>query len=122
MAGPWWVLLLTGIAWLIISVIVLRFTTTSAATIGVLLGLVFLVAMANEFFIASVRLGWRWAHVLTGIIFLAAARPQLADSPAPAACLRRWRYLAAGAQMAADAPTRLQQGEVRSAWSWSGSR
>lgn len=38
MAGPWWVLLLTGIAWLIISVIVLRFTTTSAATIGVLLG------------------------------------------------------------------------------------
>jgi uncharacterized membrane protein HdeD (DUF308 family) len=122
MAGPWWVLLLTGIAWLIISVIVLRFTTTSAATIGVLLGVVFLVAMANEFFIASVRLGWRWAHVLMGIIFLAAARPQLAASHAPAVCLRRWRYLAAGAQMAADAPTRLQQGEVRSAWSWSGSR
>jgi len=35
LAGPWWVLLLTGIAWLIISVIVLRFTTTSAATVGV---------------------------------------------------------------------------------------
>jgi uncharacterized membrane protein HdeD (DUF308 family) len=73
MAGPWWLLLLTGIAWLIISVIVLRFTTTSAATIGALLGVVFLAAMANEFFIAYVRLGWRWAHVLMGIIFLAAA-------------------------------------------------
>jgi uncharacterized membrane protein HdeD (DUF308 family) len=73
MAGPWWLLLLTGIAWLIISVIVLRFTTTSAATIGVLLGVVFLAAMANEFFIAYVRLGWRWAHVLMGIIFLGAA-------------------------------------------------
>ncbi len=73
MAGPWWLLLLTGIAWLIISVIVLRFTTTSAATIGVLLGVVFLAAMANEFFIAYVRLRWRWAHVLMGIIFLAAA-------------------------------------------------
>jgi uncharacterized membrane protein HdeD (DUF308 family) len=73
MAGPWWLLLLTGIAWLIISVIVLRFTTTSAATVGVLLGVVFLAAMANEFFIAYVRLGWRWAHVLMGIIFLAAA-------------------------------------------------
>jgi len=73
MAGPWWVLLLTGIAWLIISVIVLRFTTTSAATIGVLLGVVFLAAMANEFFIAYVRLRWRWAHVLMGIIFFAAA-------------------------------------------------
>ena len=34
---------------------------------------VFLAAMASEFFIASVRLGWRWAHVLMGIIFLAAA-------------------------------------------------
>ncbi len=73
MAGPWWLLLLTGIAWLIISVIVLRFTTTSAATVGVLLGVVFLAAMANEFFIAYVRLGWRWAHMLMGIIFLAAA-------------------------------------------------
>jgi uncharacterized membrane protein HdeD (DUF308 family) len=73
LAGPWWLLLLTGVAWLIISVIVLRFTTTSAATIGVLLGVVFLAAMANEFFIAYVRLGWRWAHALTGIIFLAAA-------------------------------------------------
>jgi hypothetical protein len=60
MAGPWWVLLLTGIAWLIISVIVLRFTTISAATIGVLLGVVFLAAMAEEFFIAYVRLRWRW--------------------------------------------------------------
>jgi uncharacterized membrane protein HdeD (DUF308 family) len=73
MAGPWWLLLLTGIAWLIISVIVLRFTTTSAGTIGVLLGVVFLAAMANEFFIAYVRLRWRWAHVLMGVIFLAAA-------------------------------------------------
>jgi uncharacterized membrane protein HdeD (DUF308 family) len=73
MAGPWWLLLLTGIAWLIISVVVLRFTATSAATVGVLLGVVFLAAMANEFFIAYVRLGWRWAHVLMGIVFLAAA-------------------------------------------------
>jgi uncharacterized membrane protein HdeD (DUF308 family) len=54
-------------------VIVLRFTTTSAATIGVLLGVVFLAAMANEFFIAYARLRWRWAQVLMGIIFLAAA-------------------------------------------------
>jgi uncharacterized membrane protein HdeD (DUF308 family) len=73
LAGPWWLLLLTGIAWLIISMIVLRFTTTSAATIGVLLGVVFLAAMANEFFIASVRLRWQWAHGLMGIIFLAGA-------------------------------------------------
>lgn len=73
LGGPWWVLLLTGIAWLIFSVIVLRFTTTSVATIGVLMGVVFLAAMVNEFLIASVRPRWRWAHVLLGILFLGGA-------------------------------------------------
>ena len=93
LGGPWWVLLLTGIAWLIISVIVLRFTTTSAATVGVLLGVVFLAAMANEFFVAYVRLGWRWAHVLMAIVFLAAAiwafaRPSTRSGlwPRPSGC------------------------------------
>ena len=73
LAGPWWVLLLTGIAWLIVSVIVLRFTTTSAATVGVLLGVIFLAAMANEVLLALVRRRWRWAHVLMSIVFLAGA-------------------------------------------------
>ena len=73
MAGPWWVLLLTGIAWLIISVIVLRFRMTSVATIGVLMGVVFLAAMANEFLIAAVRPRWGWAHILLGILFLGGA-------------------------------------------------
>jgi uncharacterized membrane protein HdeD (DUF308 family) len=73
LAGPWWVLLLTGIAWLIISVIVLRFRMTSVATIGVLIGVVFLAAMVNEFLIAAVRRRWGWAHVLLGIFFLGGA-------------------------------------------------
>ena len=73
MAGPWWLLLLTGIAWLIISVIVLRFRVSSVATIGVLMGVVFLAAMANEFLIASVRRRWGWAHALLGILFLGGA-------------------------------------------------
>jgi uncharacterized membrane protein HdeD (DUF308 family) len=73
LAGPWWVLLLTGIAWLIISVIVLRFRMTSVATIGVLMGVVFLAAMANEFLIATVRPRWGWAHALLGIVFLGGA-------------------------------------------------
>ena len=71
--SPWWVLLLTGIAWLIFSVIVLRFTTTSVATIGVLMGAVFLAATVNEFLIASLRPRWRWVHALLGILFLGGA-------------------------------------------------
>jgi len=70
LAGPWWIFLLTGIAWLIIAWVVLRFTPASVATVGVLLGVLFLVAMVNEFFIASVLSSWRWLHVVMGIIFL----------------------------------------------------
>jgi uncharacterized membrane protein HdeD (DUF308 family) len=73
LAGPWWMFLLTGIGWLIISVVVLRVTTAAAATIGVLAGLVLLGAMLNEFLIALVRPHWRWAHVLMGIVFIAGA-------------------------------------------------
>ena len=73
LAGPWWMFLLTGIGWLVISVVVLRVTTASAATIGVLAGLVLLAVMLSEFLIALVRPHWRWAHVLMGIVFLAGA-------------------------------------------------
>jgi uncharacterized membrane protein HdeD (DUF308 family) len=73
LVGPWWVFLLTGIAWLVISMVVLRFNTTSAFTIGILMGVVFLGAMVNEFAIASVWPPWRWARVLMGVLFLAGA-------------------------------------------------
>jgi uncharacterized membrane protein HdeD (DUF308 family) len=69
LAGPWWLFLLTGIAWLILAWIALRFTPASVPTIGALLGVYFLVAMINEFFIASVRSSWRWLHIVMGVIF-----------------------------------------------------
>jgi uncharacterized membrane protein HdeD (DUF308 family) len=72
-AAPWWLLLLTGIAWLIITVVVLRFSIASAATIGLLVGAVFLAAMAGEFLLASVRPNWGWAHALLGLLFLGGA-------------------------------------------------
>jgi hypothetical protein len=54
-AGPWWVLLVTGILWFLISLIVLRFDLASLAAVGTLLGVVLLIASLNEFFVASVR-------------------------------------------------------------------
>ena len=69
LAGPWWIFLLTGIAWLILGWIALRFNPASIPTVGVLLGVYFLMAAINEFFIASVMSNWRWLHILMGIIF-----------------------------------------------------
>ncbi len=69
LAGPWWLFLLTAIAWLIIAWVALRFTPASIATVGVLLGVLFLFGMLDEFLIASVRSNWRWLHVAMGVIF-----------------------------------------------------
>lgn len=68
-AGPWWMLLVTGILWFLISLIVLRFDLASLAAVGTLLGIVLLVASVNELFVASLRRGWRWAHLLLGVVF-----------------------------------------------------
>ena len=73
MAGPWWLFLVTGIAWLIISVMVLRFTPASINTVGILMGVLFLLGGFNEFMIGSVVPSWRWAHILLGILFIVGA-------------------------------------------------
>jgi uncharacterized membrane protein HdeD (DUF308 family) len=72
-AGPWWMFLVTGVAWLIISAAVLRFNTTSVATIGVLIGVVFLIASAGEILLASTRASWGWLHILMSVLFVGAA-------------------------------------------------
>jgi uncharacterized membrane protein HdeD (DUF308 family) len=69
----WWVLEVVGAAWLIVAVLVLRFTKTSLTTVGVLIGVLFLAAAVEEFLIAYVRSTWRWAHGLLGILFVAGA-------------------------------------------------
>ena len=43
-ARYWWVLLVAGFAWLLIAWLVLRMNQTSLATVGVLLGVVFIMA------------------------------------------------------------------------------
>jgi uncharacterized membrane protein HdeD (DUF308 family) len=70
LTGPWWMFLVSGIAWLIISVVVLRFSIVSVATVGILMGAVFLVAALDEFVIASFRPNWGWAHILMGVLFI----------------------------------------------------
>jgi uncharacterized membrane protein HdeD (DUF308 family) len=73
LTGPWWAFLLAGIAWVIISVIILRFNIASVATIGLLLGALFLLSAVEEFVMAWVRPRWGWAHALLGLLFIGGA-------------------------------------------------
>jgi uncharacterized membrane protein HdeD (DUF308 family) len=55
----WWVFLITGTAWLILSLIMFRFNITSAKSIGVLAGIVFLIAGVIEIgMVVVVHGGW----------------------------------------------------------------
>jgi hypothetical protein len=69
----WWLFLVTGIAWLVVGWLVLRMNLTSLTTVGVLLGIVFIVAGVNEAGVASLMSGgWKvWYYVMAFIFFLA---------------------------------------------------
>jgi uncharacterized membrane protein HdeD (DUF308 family) len=69
-AGWWWLFLLTGIVWIWVSLIVLQFDLRSVTAIGILTGVVFIVAGVNEFVDMAVVRGWRWLHGLMGVLFI----------------------------------------------------
>jgi uncharacterized membrane protein HdeD (DUF308 family) len=71
-ARYWWVFLVTGIAWLVIAWLVLRLNETSITTVGVLIGVVFIVAGVNEAVLATlVSGGWSvWYYLMSVIFFL----------------------------------------------------
>lgn len=68
--GPWWLFLITGIAWVLISFMVLAFDPTSAATIGYLVAFVLIAAGITEFANISQAGGWKWVHALLGVLFV----------------------------------------------------
>jgi uncharacterized membrane protein HdeD (DUF308 family) len=66
----WWVFLVSGVAWLLVAWLVLRLDQRSIATVGVLLGVVFLLAGVNEVGIAAVVPGgWKVWHWIMAVIF-----------------------------------------------------
>ncbi len=71
-ARAWWVFLATGIAWLILSLIVFRMDLSSVFAVGVLFGVIAISAGATELgAVAAVRGGWRWLHAVLGVVFVA---------------------------------------------------
>jgi uncharacterized membrane protein HdeD (DUF308 family) len=70
----WWLFLVTGIAWFIIAMVVLRFDESSITTIGVLMGVLFLIAGFNEFLMLGADSGgWKILHGILGVLFVLGA-------------------------------------------------
>jgi uncharacterized membrane protein HdeD (DUF308 family) len=70
---PWWLLLLTGIGWVLVALIVLRFDYTSVSAISILFGIVALIAGALEIAVTIVADGWwKILHGLLAVVFIVA--------------------------------------------------
>ena len=70
----WWAALVAGVVWFLIAWLVLRADATSLATVGVLVGAVFLLAAVNEAAVAGFAAGgWRVAHYILGAVFVLGA-------------------------------------------------
>jgi uncharacterized membrane protein HdeD (DUF308 family) len=71
--GYWWLLLVAGIAWLVISLVILQFDDTSVTTVGILIGLMFLLAGVQNFALSAVADSMRWLWALFGVLFVVSA-------------------------------------------------
>jgi uncharacterized membrane protein HdeD (DUF308 family) len=68
----WWLLLVTGVAWVVIAILILRFDYTTVAAIAVLFGVFCFAAAADEVMVSAVTSsrGWRILHWLLAALFI----------------------------------------------------
>jgi len=66
----WWVFLITGSLWLIISLVVFRFDLSSVTAVGIMIAIVVIASGANELLAIGVSAGgWKWVHGILGVVF-----------------------------------------------------
>ena len=73
--GYWWLWLLTGIAWVVISLVILQFNSASVTTVGILVGVMFTFASVENFALLYMPEtgAMRWVAAIFGGFFLVAA-------------------------------------------------
>ena len=71
--GYWWVGLVAGISWLIISLVILQFDSASVTTVGILVGLMFLLAGVQNVVVTTLPVKHRWVAGLFSVLFLISA-------------------------------------------------
>jgi uncharacterized membrane protein HdeD (DUF308 family) len=69
----WWIFLVTGLIWFVISLVVLRFNDRSIDTVGIIMGVVFIVGALSEFLMVPAEsTGWKILHSILGVVFILA--------------------------------------------------
>jgi uncharacterized membrane protein HdeD (DUF308 family) len=68
----WWLWLVAGTAWVIIALVILQFDEASIRTVGVLIGIMFLLSGMQQLAIAIVVRRLRWVLALFGLLFVVA--------------------------------------------------
>jgi uncharacterized membrane protein HdeD (DUF308 family) len=71
--GYWWVGLVAGVAWLVISLVILQFDSASVTTVGVLVGVMFLLAGVQNLAVTTLPVEHRWVPALFSVLFLVSA-------------------------------------------------
>jgi uncharacterized membrane protein HdeD (DUF308 family) len=68
----WWLLLVSGVAWIVIAIVILRFDYNTVAAIAILFAVFCYAAAANEVMVAMVSTsrGWRILHWLLAVLFV----------------------------------------------------
>jgi uncharacterized membrane protein HdeD (DUF308 family) len=70
---PWWLLLVTGIGWMLVALIVLRFDYTTVTAISILFGVVAIAAGVLEIGVTVLAQGWwKLLYGLLAVVFIAA--------------------------------------------------
>lgn len=66
----WWAWLVSGVLWILAAVVILQFRHTSITLVGIIIGVMFLVAGIEEFAVAAVSGSWRWLRIVFGVILI----------------------------------------------------
>jgi uncharacterized membrane protein HdeD (DUF308 family) len=73
MTNLWWLWLVSGVFWIVVALVVLQFDDASVKTVGVLIGIMFLVAGLQNFFTGSLAGGaLQWVLWIFGVLFVIA--------------------------------------------------
>ena len=68
----WWLWLVAGVAWILIALIILQFDDASITTVGVLIGIMFLLSGFQQFAVGAIAPTLKWLWYLFGVLFLVA--------------------------------------------------